>query len=364
MKNYLDIEKCLVWLDSFLGFEYKHKKIIVDSLDETTSTNEFISLVKEYIESNLGDRENTHLLSSFSSEYINFLIENLDKNNIKITTYLSSDYPQSLFEIDCPPIVLYYKGNIELVDGDTFAIVGSRKSLPLSISLTKNYAKELLASSFTLITGIAEGVDTAVLTTALENNGKVISVIAGGLNNIYPKKNFELLEEVSKGGLVLSEYPPQVQPKPFHFPIRNRIIAGLSKGVLIVSGSIKSGTLYTAEYANDYNKDLFAIPYSVGVPSGAGCNDLIKKGALLTDSPLDIINFYGKNKEKQKVILSNEEKEIISLLSDGGLHIEKISSLLNKQVFLITPILSVLEIKGLVLKSGNIYQLTRNDLEV
>ena len=364
MQNYFDIEKCIVWLDSFLGFEYKHKKVILDSVDENTSIKEFIELVKEYFSVNVSDKDYQTLISSFNSEYVDFLIENLTKKQIKITTLISSDYPKSLYEVACPPIVIYYKGDINLVNGDNFAIVGSRKSLPLSINLTKNYAKELILSGFTLVTGIAEGVDSAVLSTAIENNGKAISVIAGGIDNVYPKTNLNLLDEIAKIGLVISEYPPQIQAQPFHFPVRNRIIAGLSRGVLVVSGSIKSGTLYTAEYANDYNKDLFAIPYSVGVPSGAGCNDLIKKGALLTDSPLDIINFYGKNIKKDKIILSDDEKQIVSVLKDGDLHIEKISALLNKKVFEITPILSVLEIKGIVLKSGNVYQLTCNDLEV
>ena len=131
--------------------------------------------------------------------------------------------------------------------------------------------------------------------------------------------------------------------------------------MLIVSASKKSGTLYTAEYAIDYGKDLFAIPYSVGVQSGVGCNDLIKKGALLTDCPEDILEFYGLSAEKEEAIeLNEQEKEIIKVLYSGNVHVEKICQILNKRVFEIMPTLSILEIKGLVIKSGNVYGLISN----
>lgn len=363
MKNYSAPEKVLIFLDSFLGFEYKFKRQLCDYAEKVESFEQFIEDIKEFVCSTVGEKEYNTIKSSLTQQYIETLLLNLDKKGIKVTTYLSNDYPENLFQVEWPPLVLYYKGDIEVCNGELFGIVGSRKSLTVSLSVAERYAKELSNANFTLVTGIAEGVDAKVLTTALSNGGKVVSVIAGGLDNIYPKKHTELIERVAENGLVLSEYPPEVSPKPFHFPVRNRIIAGLSKGVLIVSGGKTSGTLYTAEYANDLSKDLFAIPYSVDVPSGAGCNDLIKKGAYLTDTPKDILDFYGVTVEKQKVSLTDSEREIISALKDGSLHIEKISALLKKQVFEITPLLSVLEIKGIIAKSGNVYGLTRNDLE-
>ena len=213
------------------------------------------------------------------------------------------------------------------------------------------------------MTGIAEGVDTAVLQSALKVKGKVISVIAGGFDNVYPKSNSELLDRIIENGLAISEYPPSTVPKPFHFPVRNRIIAGLSVGSLIVSGAIKSGTMYTAEYSVEYGKDLFAVPYSVGVSSGEGCNELIKRGAMLTDKPEDILTFSGIEEKKEKIVLSDEEKEIVNILRDGEQHIEKLSAKLNTRAFELTPILSILELKGMVVKSGNVYGLIRIDSE-
>ena len=250
---------------------------------------------------------------------------------------------------------------------DIFAIVGSRKSLPISVSITQNYCKTLLDAGFTLITGIAEGIDKTVLESAVSNNGKVISVIAGGFDSLYPSAHTELFNQVVSRGLVLSEYPPTVSSMPYHFPVRNRIIAGLAKGTLIISGGKKSGTLHTAEYAEEFGRDLFAVPYGVDVPSGAGCNDLIKRGAYLTDTPQDIIEFYNlgaKVQSKAKPQLTQEEIAVVSTLTDGSLHIDKICALTGKKVFELMPVIAVLEIKGILVKTGvNVYGLTRNDLE-
>ena len=129
--------------------------------------------------------------------------------------------------------------------------------------------------------------------------------------------------------------------------------------MLVISAGIKSGTLYTAEYAGEYGKDLFALPYSVGVKSGEGCNELIKRGAILTDNPKEILEFYGLEDKEDKVQLSDTEKDIIKALSDGQMHIEKLSAVLNKRTFEIMPTLSILEIKGVIAKGGNVYELVR-----
>ncbi len=367
MKKYTKSELCLIWLDSFLGLEYKHKSELYKKINDSTEIKKFLSDNKDYIESAIGQKEYSTLLGSANAEYLRFVMDGLASRGINALTIVSEDYPQGLKEVNCPPLVLYYKGEEKLLhEKNTFSIVGSRKNIPLSISLAKSYASALIDAGVTLVTGIAEGVDTAVLESAVQNKKGAISVIAGGFDNIYPKSNIGLMEEVIKsGGLVLSEFPPTVVPMPYHFPVRNRIIAGLGKGVLVVSGGQKSGTLYTADYAVELSKEVFCLPYSVGISCGAGCNDLIKRGASLTDSPKDILNFYGwEEKEKQKIELSAQEKDIVKALSNGELHIDKIAKALDKQSFMITPILSILEIKGIVVKSGNVFGLARKDLEV
>jgi DNA processing protein len=365
MIKYNNSELCLIWLDSFLGLEYKHKQALYSQINGKADIKNLLIKGKDYIATEIGENQYSTLINSANAEYFNYVLAELDKRDIKAITIESDAYPESLKNIPQPPLVLYCKGNAKLLNANNFSIVGSRKSLPLSINLAKSYAEVLCDNDFTLVTGIAEGVDSAVLQTAVDKEKPVVSVIAGGFDFVYPASNASLLEKVIKVGLAISESPPEVQPKPFLFPIRNRIIAGLSKGTLIVSGAMKSGTLYTAEFTEEYGKDLFAIPYSVGVVSGAGCNDLIKRGAILTDKPEDILEYYGVEQvKKMEIQLTPIQKQIISVLKDGEMHIEKICSALNKRVFEITPILAMLEISKIVIKSGtNVYGLARSDLE-
>lgn len=357
-------ELCLIWLDSFLGLEYKHKQELFKMIGGKADIKELLVKGKSYIAENIGENEYNTLVNSANANYLDYVLSALERKGIVAVTITSKDYPDTLKNTPIPPLVLYCKGDIKLLKCDIFGIVGSRKNLPSTLAVAKRYADELSASGLTLITGIAEGVDATVISTAVENGRSAISVIGGGFDHLYPKSNQDLLEKLVLNGLAISEYPPDTVPKPFHFPVRNRIIAALSKGVLIVSGAMKSGTQYTAEYAEEYGKDLFAIPYGVGVAQGAGCNDLIKRGAMLTDDPKDVLDFYGLVKERKKIELNESEKAIVSVLKDGEKHTEKICAALGKRVFEITPVLSMLEMKGVISKNGvNVYGICRNDLE-
>lgn len=367
MKSYTNRELCLIWLDSFVGLEYKHKLELYEKISGASGIKNLIEQNKDYLISTVGEKQYTTLLSSANPEYFKFIMDGLAERSVKVVTIDSEDYPDSLKVAPCPPLVLYVKGDEKLLnEQNVFGIVGSRRSIPLSITLAKEYTETLVDVGFITVTGIAEGIDEAVLKATILKGGKAITVIGGGFDNVYPASNVKLLEEVVKnGGVAVAEYPPSTIPKPFHYPVRNRIIAALSKGVLVVSGGLKSGTSYTAEYAVEMSKDLFAVPYSVNVPSGAGCNELIKKGAILTDKPSDILEFYKIESKKESAIdLSEEEKSIIKVLSDGEMHVEKMAQTLGRATYALAPVLSVLEIKGLVIKSGNVYGLSRNDLEV
>ncbi len=365
MNKYTNSELCLIWLDSFLGLEYKHKKELYNLINGKDGIKEVLSKGKEYIIANVGESEYNNLLNSANSSYLNYITDGLNRREITVITINSPAYPNSLKETSFPPLVLYAKGNIELLNSRCFAVVGSRKSLPISLKLAEEFSKSLSSVGLTLVSGIAEGVDEIVLKTALNTSGKVVSVLGGGFDNIYPTRNAELVNKIIEKGLVISEYPPEIKPLPYHFPVRNRIIAGLSIGSLIVSGAIKSGTQHTANYAVEYGRDLFAIPYSVGIPSGAGCNDLIKRGAILCDKPSDILDVYDlKEQEKPEIQLSDIEAQIIKTLSNGEKHVQEIAIATNKQVFEILSHISVLEIKGVVNKNGvNVYGLTKNVLE-
>lgn len=360
MAKYTNSELCLIWLDSFCGLEYKHKQELYKLINGKEGIHSLLVKGRDYILNYVGESEYNNLLASANETYLSYVLESLATRGIQAVTIQSSDYPDALKETAIPPLVLYAKGDVSLLNSQIFGIVGSRRSLPLSISLAGEYAKELSQAGFTLVTGIAQGVDEKVLKSVLENNGKAISVLGGGFDNIYPKTNEGLVEQLANKGLVITEYPPEVMSKAYHFPVRNRIIAGLSVGVLIVSGRIKSGTQYTAEYAEEYGRDVFSIPYSVGIESGAGCNDLIKRGAILTDRPEDILEFYGKSSAKQEQRLDENEMQIVDALSQGEMHVQQLCSKINRQVYEVLPVLSMLEIKGIVIKNGvNVYGLVR-----
>lgn len=358
-------ELSLLWLDSFLGLEYLHKQELYKLIDGKKDIKALIESGREYIENNVGKDKYSLILASANQTYLDYVLESLERKTVTAVTVASDGYPEALKNITCPPLVLYCKGDVSLLKTENkFGIVGSRKSLPLSIRIAENYTEELIDAGFTPVTGIAEGVDKTVIETAVKKKAKAVSVIAGGFDNVYPKSHENLLNVLSENGLVISEQPPEVAPKPYLFPIRNRIIAGLSRGVLIVSGGKPSGTFYTAEYAEEFGRDVFAVPYGIGVSSGVGCNELIKRGAMLTDTPRDITDYYGIKTERREVILSETEKAIVEVLSEGGVHIDKICSALGKKIFEISPVLSMLEIKGIIVKNGiNGYGLCRNRSE-
>ena len=235
-KIYPKAELCLIWLDSFLGLEYKHKAEIFDLINDRTDIKELIVSSKDYVIKNIGENEYNTLLHSANAEYLDSVIKGLIKRDIIAITKESEDYPEELKDLPFAPLVLYAKGDLSLLKTEKFAIVGSRKNIPLALKIAEDYAEELSDAKFTLVTGIAEGVDKTVIETVIKNEGKIISVIAGGFDNIYPKSHINLFESVVKNGLALSESPPETVPLPFYFPVRNRIIAGLGKGTLIVSG--------------------------------------------------------------------------------------------------------------------------------
>ncbi len=369
MKKYNTSELCLIWLDSQKSLTYNNKQLLFGLLNGKSDLKSLIAKNSDKIAGEVGVSGYASLLEVANGQYLSAVLNELEKRDIEAITIASANYPESLKNIQNPPLVLYAKGNTALLSDSIFGIVGSRKSLPIALSTAERYSKELSSAGLTIVTGIAEGVDQTVLESALSCGGKVISVAAGGFDCIYPSSNRNLFDEVAKVGLVISEYPPTITSQPYYFPLRNRIIAGLSRGVLIVSGAKKSGTLYTAEYAEEFGRDLFAVPYGVGVPSGAGCNDLIKRGAFLTDEPADILEYYGLNeKEEEKASVSikftDEERAIVSALADGSLHVEQICQKIGKRVFELSPLIAVLEIKGIVVKTGvNVYGLARNDLE-
>lgn len=281
------------------------------------------------------------------------VLENLQKKGIECVTFYSSDYPENLKHIDEPPAVLFCKGNKKLLKTNCFSVVGSRRTSASSLALCKKISQEL-TSAFTVVTGMAEGADSAAAEGAL-SSGKIISVLANGFDHFYPACNKSIIDKVGQNGLLITEYLPHIQPLKYNFPVRNRIIAGLPRGTLIVSAGKKSGALITADYALEYGREVFAFPYNAGVASGAGCNSLIKNGAYLTENILDIFQVFGLDLETsaKSPALSDDEAavlELIKITGEGFLPV--IAQNLNKQAYQLLPVVASLEIKGLITRLG------------
>lgn len=272
----------------------------------------------------------------------------LDERGVECVTYFSPDYPEPLEHIPTPPIVLFLKGNRELLRNRCFSIVGSRRTTPASLIQCKNFAKEI-SSHFTVVSGSAQGADSAALEGA---EGRAISVVAFGFD--YLELRSTQLKCLSQKGLFLSEYYPTVAPQTFLYHARNRIIAGLSAGTLVVSAGEKSGAIITANYAADFGREVFAFPYNIGVSSGAGCNNLIKQGANLCCNPLDIFNAFGLDLKPSLVItLSEDEKRAYAAIKEyGEIFAQTLAQNLSVPPFKLIPILSSLEIKGLICRLG------------
>lgn len=294
------------------------------------------------------------------------LVKRLERENCFPITALDEDYPEALKNIASPPLLLYGKGDRSLLAKRKFCIVGSRVTPPWAESLGKAIAGEL-ASRFCIVTGLAEGGDSVAISGALPFKN-LISVLPCGIFGCYPASHAGLKDRIAKSGLLLSEYPPDEGVKKYSFHERNRLLAGLSEGVLVLSAGARSGALITANCAAEFGRDVFALPYRPNETRGAGCNDLLKKGASLVTEAEDILSFYGFETQKQEErteekgpSLTPEERRVYEVLREGGeLHSSVLAERAGMKIFEAAAVLSSLELKGLAVKAGgNRYSLAR-----
>lgn len=207
-------------------------------------------------------------------------------------TIEDKDYPGMLRHVPTPPLVIFYKGNIELLKRDMLAVVGAREATKYGYQVLEELMPALTKRGFVIVSGLAKGIDSFAHQFAISNQGKTIGVVGTGLDICYPKRSGNLQIEMSQHHLVLSEYPNGTTPAKFHFPMRNRIIAGLSSGVLVVEAKKRSGSLITAQQALDYGKDVFVVPGSILDGRSSGCHQLIQDGAICVEKPQDIFDCY------------------------------------------------------------------------
>lgn len=348
-----DLIKSLIIFDNKINLDYKYKRAFVDSLTGNETFYQFKNLFLNFCSKNIKDFNEESIYNLFNEDNYNKIISDYVKSGITVITEFSDNYPCEFLDIGDRPICLYAKGNLDLLNKkNKFSIVGSRKTLPSILKITEDYSYKLSTNGVVIVTGVAGGGDFSAIKGAIKSKN-LICILAGGFDYINKEYTRDYIEKVSKTCLILSEYPPFVQAKPYFYPFRNRLIAGLSKGTLIISGSYKSGVKYTANYALDYGKDVFCFPYALGVSSGEICNQIIKDGGYLVTDVEDITSVLGFSIEKDlSVNLSDVEKAVLNAIKSGNVTVDLIIESTNLKIFEVMPALTSLEIKNLVANNG------------
>lgn len=278
-------------------------------------------------------------------------------NKIKIIESTNNEYPQNLLKISKYPKKLYAIGNTNLLNQTSIAIVGSRDCTKYGYTQAMRFAKEISKHGICIISGLAIGIDSAAHLGASKEIGRTIAVLGGGFETEYCEENLEVFNTIlNNDGCIITEYEPKTEKNSKYFPIRNRIISGISEGVLIVEAKLKSGSLITARYAQEQGKNLFCIPSNLEVKNGVGTNRLIQSGAKLVITPQDILQEYNiNNLDEEKIenyeddkIVNEEYKIVYDVLLQMPQNINNISKKCGLNIIETTQILTMLEIENLV----------------
>ena len=329
---------------------FLNKKNIADAeLDEFTKAGWETSIAAEFI-------------SWREQNPIEKYDEELTKQNIKTVSLGETNYPSLLAEINDPPQTLFYRGTLDAESAPALAVVGTRRYTVYGKHVCEKIVGPLAQQGMLIVSGLALGIDGIAHQTTLNNHGKTIAVLGSGIDptHVYPATHRQLAEKIiSSGGAIISEYPPNFAPTQYSFPARNRIIAGLSLGTLVVEAAEASGALITAKCALDYNREVFGIPHAITSTTGAGVNNLIKLGAKVVTTSADITE--ALNLKNLKDIVSNRqilpsspaESSILAILSREPKHIDFIIKETGLDSPTINGTLTLMEMKGMIKNVGN-----------
>lgn len=294
------------------------------------------------------------------------------KKGYEIVTLTDSNYPRLLREIPDPPLFLYVYGRLDSSAGK-LAVVGSRNATGYGVTTTKGLCASLAALDLTIVSGMARGIDTAAHEGTLASGGKTIAVLGSGLERVYPAENLRLFHQISENGAVVSEFPLKTEPEGYNFPIRNRIISGMSLGTVVVEATKKSGSLITARLAAEQNREVFAVPGSIQSFKSTGTHTLIKQGAKLVEHAQDIVEElapYSRDNgrpndtkpdktDKQAPMLTGDEARVYNLLEPYPVHIDNLIRKISMEPGKLSSILLKLELEGLVQQSpGKLFSLS------
>lgn len=290
-------------------------------------------------------------------------LDRLAQKGYGVVTMSDPDYPPLLLQIPDPPPILYVHGAIENTSR-TVAVVGSRNATRYGITITRRLCADLARLGMIVVSGMARGIDTAAHVGALNGKGKTVAVLGSGLECVYPSENRKLFDQIAENGAVVSEFPLLTEPEPYNFPRRNRIISGMSLGVVIVEATKRSGSLITARLAAEQNREVFAVPGSVQSFKSTGTHTLIKQGAKLVEHANDILEEFshvlatGPDTDRPEThapepepALPSEEALVLDALDVYPVHIDELVRKTGMAAGTLSGILIKLEIKGMVKQS-------------
>ncbi|EQB88161.1 DNA processing protein [Clostridium punense] len=339
--------------------------------------NEFESVenIREFVITHKNiNYEDNKVLSRLTKAYdlpkLYNLLEKVEKENINMSTIGEKNYPQSLELLDDAPYTLFYKGDISRLNNSTnVAVVGSRRCTPYGKDITKIITKEMVNSNINVVSGMAKGIDCIAHKTAIDNKGYTAAVLGCGVDVVYPRENNNLYNEIiSCGGCIISEFPPGTTPRPMYFPIRNRIISGLSKLIIVAEAGEKSGSLITATRALEQGKDVLAIPGSIFSAESKGTNKLIKEGAHVFTGVEDVFQILGVQRDRKNKSINSKDSignnnknsrvlnEIYKVIDNNPIHIDDIMRLTNVDIKQLYELLFEMQLKDEILcLSGNFY---------
>ncbi len=284
-------------------------------------------------------------------------IKLIDKFKVHIITLWDKAYPEQLKQIYDPPIALFCRGNVDLLVTDSIGIVGTRTPSAYGKEISMNFSRDLAQRGLTVVSGAAKGVDTYAHEACLKAGGNTIAVLGNGVDRIYPAENRTLFDEISNKGLLVSEFLMGSKPDAPNFPRRNRIISGLSMGTIVIEAAERSGSLITAYFALDQNREVFSVPGPVNSRQSRGTNLLIKQGAKLIENVEDVLEELGEkfkmgsSQGQQELLIAADpvEKALLEHLSvTAEIHIDDLSLLAGQTTFALLGTLLQLEMKGLI----------------
>lgn len=287
----------------------------------------------------------------------------MEKNNVNHLFYTDKNYPSNLKLCMDAPVNLFYKGSVNWNNQRFVSIVGTRKCTQFGKEFTENIVSELSKYNVVIVSGLAFGIDIASHKAALNNNMQTVSVLAHGLDRVYPSQHAKYTKEIIENGALLTDYISEKKPERQNFPSRNRIVAGLSEATIVVESSKKGGSLITADIANSYNRDVFAVPGKPKSKQSEGCNHLKSHQAILLDSVIDIVknlNWDVQEKSDQQTFftnLSDEDLKLINVLNTESLHVDELKKKLNWDSSKVAKHLLQMEFENLIVSlPGKIYK--------